>query len=145
MRASTPAKSNLTFGSLIAAFREWVRRRRLLQQCRLRLDTCDKNEIERMAHDVGLSPSELRQLAERGPGAAKLLFERLTALHLDADALVKSEPSTMRDMQRLCSSCVSKKRCQLDLMLVPDDPHWRQYCPNAGTLDAMRSETAGIR
>ena len=51
----------------------------------------------------------------------------------------------MRDMQRLCSSCVSKKRCQLDLMLVPDDPHWRQYCPNAGTLDAMRSETAGIR
>jgi hypothetical protein len=145
MLASTPAKSNLTFGSLIAAFREWVRRRRLLQQCRLRLDTCDKSEIERMAHDVGLSPSELRQLAERGPGAAKLLFERLTALHLDADALIKSEPSTMRDMQRLCSSCVSKKRCQLDLMLVPNDPHWRQYCPNAGTLDAMQSETAGIR
>ena len=145
MLASTPAKSYPAFGSLIAAFREWVRQRRLLSQCRRRLETCDNNEIERIAHDVGLSAGELHQLAVRGPDAAKLLFERLSALNLDADALAKSDASTMRDLQRLCSSCVSKKRCQLDLMLVPDDPHWRQYCPNAGTLDAVRSEAAGVR
>jgi hypothetical protein len=69
----------------------------------------------------------------------------MDALHLDADALAKSEPSTMRDLQRLCSSCVSKKRCQRDLLLVPDDPMWRHYCPNADTLDALQSETTNAR
>lgn len=144
MLASTPAKSGSAFGSLFAAFGEWVRQRKLLRQCRLRLETCDRNEIERMAQDVGLSAGELRQLSERGPDAAKLLFERLHALHLDADALAKNAPSTLRDLERLCSSCISKKRCQLDLMLVPNDPHWRQYCPNVGTLDDVRNEAASI-
>jgi len=144
MLASNPVKSNPALGSLIAAFREWLRQRRLLRQCRQRLQACDNNEIARIAHDVGLSTGELRQLSERGPDAAKLLLERMTALHLDADTLGKGEPSTMRDLQRLCSSCASKKRCQLDLMLVPDDPHWRQYCPNAGTLDALRNQAANV-
>jgi hypothetical protein len=145
MLVSTPAKSYPAFGSLIAAFREWVRQRRLLSQCRRRLEACDNREIERIAQDVGLSADELHHLAGRGPEAARLLFERLSALNLDAVALAKSDTSTMRDLQRLCSTCVSKKRCQLDLMLLADDPHWRQYCPNTATLDALRSETAGAR
>jgi hypothetical protein len=145
MLASNPVKSYPVFNSVIAAFRDWVRKRKLIRQCRQRFDACDKDEIARIARDVGLSSSDLRQMAELGPDAAKLLLDRMTVLHLDADALAKSDPSTMRDLQRLCSSCVSKKQCQRDLVLVPDDPMWRQYCPNAGTLDALQGEAANAR
>ena len=145
MLASNPVKAFPAFSSLMAAFREWVRKRKLIRQCRQRLDACDKNEIARIARDVGLSPSDLRQMAELGPDAAQQLLDRMSALHLDADALAKSDPSTMRDLQRLCSRCISKKRCQHDLLLVPDDPNWRQYCPNAGTLSALQSEAANAR
>ena len=142
MLASNPVQTYPAINSVIAAFREWVRRRKLIRQCRQRLDACDENEIASIARDVGLSPNDLRQMAKLGPDAAKLLLDRMAVLHLDADALAKSDPSTMRDLQRLCSSCVSKKQCQRDLLLVPDDPMWRHYCPNAGTLDALKSEAA---
>ncbi len=145
MLASNPVKTDPPFSSVLAALRGWVRHRRLIRQCRARLDACDDNEIVRIARDVGLSPSDLRHMADLGPDAAQQLLERMAVLHLDAEALAKRDPSTMRDLQRLCSACVSKKRCQRDLLLAPDDPHWRQYCPNAGTLDAVRSEAANAR
>jgi hypothetical protein len=145
MLASNPVTPNSVFGSVIAAFRDWVRKRRMLRQYRHRLNGCDQNEIARIARDVGLSSNELREMAELGPDAAKLMLERMAVLHLDADALAESDPSTMRDLQRLCSTCVSKKRCQRDLLLVPDDPMWRHYCPNADTLDALQSEATNAR
>jgi len=145
MLASNPVKPNSMFNGVFTAIRDWMRRRRMIRDYRRRLDACDQNEIARIAQDVGLSSSELREMAELGPDAAKLMLERMAVLHLDANALAKREPSTMRDMQRLCSTCASKKRCQLDLMLVPNDPAWRQYCPNADTLDAVQSEAASVR
>jgi len=145
MLASNPVKLYPVFNSFITAFREWVRQRKLIRQCRQRLDTCDKSEIARIARDVGLSSDDLRHMADLGPDAAKLLLDRMAVLHLDADALAKNDPTTTRDMQRLCSSCVSKKRCQRDLLLTPDDPLWRQYCPNAGTLGELQSEAANAR
>ena len=145
MLAPNPVKAYPVVNSFIAAFRNWVRHRRLISQCRQRLDACDNNEITRIARDVGLSPSDLRHMAERGPDAAKQLLDRMALLHLDADALAKSEPSTMRDMQRLCSTCASKKHCQRDLLLTPNDAAWRHYCPNADTLDELQSEAATAR
>jgi len=144
MLASNPVRT-FPVKSLLAAFRDWMRHRRLISQCRERLDACDQNEIARIAHDVGLSPEDLCRLSHLGPDAAELLLERMHALHLDTDAIAKHDPSTMRDLQRLCSSCMAKGRCQRDLLLTPDDPKWRQYCPNADTLDALRSESANIR
>ena len=145
MLASNPVQTYPAINSVIAAFREWVRRRKLIRQCRQRLDACDENEIASIARDIGLSPNDLRQMAKLGPDAAKLLLDRMAVLHLDADALAKNDPTTTRDMQRLCSSCVAKKRCQRDLLLTPDDPMWREYCPNAGTLGELQSEAANAR
>jgi len=145
MPASNSVKTDSDINSVFETFRGWLHNRKLFRQFRQRLDACDKNEIARIARDVGLSSHDLREMAALGPDAAKQLLDRMDALHLDADALAKSEPSTMRDLQRLCSSCVSKKRCQRDLLLVPDDPMWRHYCPNADTLDALQSEAANAR
>ena len=145
MPASNSVKTDSDSNSVFETFRGWLHNRKLFRQFRQRFDACDKNEIARIVRDVGLSSHDLREMAALGPDAAKQLLDRMDALHLDADALAKSEPSTMRDLQRLCSSCVSKKRCQRDLLLVPDDPMWRHYCPNADTLDALQSEAANAR
>ena len=142
MFAQNPVKTYPVFHSFVAALRDWMRQRRLIRQSQQRLFACDNDEIGRIAHDVGLSSQELRHMAALGPDAAKLLFERMAALHLDAEALTERAPSTMRDLQRLCSNCVAKKRCQRDLVLTPNDADWRQYCPNADTLDALPSEPA---
>ena len=109
----------------------------------------DGYEIERVAREVGVSPNELQRMTKRGPDAAKLLLVRMAAFHLDAALISKINPATMRDLQRLCSNCASKRRCQRDLLrsrqasrrlpFTIDDPRWRHYCPNAGTLDALQS------
>ena len=102
MLASNPVKTDPAFNSVIAAFCGWLRNRKLIRQCRQRLAACDKNEIAHIARDVGLSSHDLREMAQLGPDAAKQLLNRMAVLHLDADALAKSEPTTMP----ICSDCV---------------------------------------
>ena len=141
MHGATQFTPYSAFSSLIAAVRGWARNRRR----DLHLDECVSYEIARMAREVGLSPSELRRMSKLKPDAAKLLLDRMAALHLDPETLAKNDPSTMRDLQRLCSNCISKKRCERDLASHRDDPAWRQYCPNAGTLDALQFEAVNAR
>jgi hypothetical protein len=145
MLASNPVKRRPVFNSIFAALGDWVRLRRQTWQFSRRLDECDSREIAHIARDAGLSPYDLRRMAKLGPDATKPLLERMAALHLDAEVISKSEPATMRDLQRLCSTCASKKQCQFDLLFVPDDPKWWHYCPNAVTLDALQSEAANAR
>jgi len=145
MLGPNPVQTNPAAKSFVAAFRDWMRHRRLIRQCDARLAACDNDEIARIAHDVGLSSSDLRQMAKRGPDAAQQLLDRMAALHLDANAIAKNEPAAMRDMQRLCTNCVDKKRCQRDLVLSPNSPVWHHYCPNADTLDELQREAANDR
>ena len=100
---------------------------------------CDSAEVALIASDIGLSPRDLRRMVMLGPDSAKLLLRRMAVLHLDADALVESEPGVMRDLQRLCSTCASQKRCKRDLARDPENLAWQQYCPNEGTLVALQS------
>jgi hypothetical protein len=50
---------------------------------------------------------------------------------------VRDQPAALRDMQRLCAMCEAKGRCARDLAERPDDPTWREYCPNATTVDSI--------
>ena len=124
------------FSSVIAAVCNWRRDY---------IDDCASYELERIAHDVGLSPGELRRMSKLKPDAAKLGMERMAALHLNPETLTKTNPATMLDLQRLCTNCASKRRCQRDLGRRPDDPVWRQYCPNEGTLKALQFEALSAR
>ena len=141
MLASNPVKRYSVLDSAFAAIGDWIRKRKMIRECRQRFEACTSDEIARLAHDVGLPETDLRRMAALGPDAAKQVLDRMTALHLDAETIANSEPGTMRDMQRLCSNCVSKKRCQRNLAQNPNDPVWRRYCPNAGTLGLLKGET----
>lgn len=126
-------------GPLMVAIFDWWRRRRPLACSLTELDACDRQEIERIADGFGMSATELRMLASRGPPAAGLLPLRMAALHLDPQELACTDGLLLRDMQRLCATCDSHRRCGKDLARDPDDPVWEQYCPNASTLGALRA------
>ena len=98
--------------------------------------------VNQIARDLGLAPSELRSIAAKGPAGADQLEMRLEALHVDAAGLRRDEPLVMRDLERVCTQCATKRRCVHDFIRFPDDAAWREYCPNATTLDALQAEPA---
>jgi hypothetical protein len=103
---------------------------------------CDRTEVARIAHDVGISSEELYTLSGKWPDSADLLLRRLDESRLDATEIKKVEPQVMRDLQRVCTLCASKRRCSHDLATKPSDPAWQTYCPNTTTLKALIAERA---
>ena len=93
-----------------------------------------------IAHDLGLSPNELRSLASRGPGAAKEMPKLLEALHISIARIAERDPLVLRDLQRVCSLCDSKRRCHGDIAAGTLAEHYQDYCPNAQTMEALASD-----
>jgi hypothetical protein len=111
----------------------------------LSFGTCDEEAVERMAHDIGISGSELRKLAGLGPDSADLLLQRMAALDLDQNEVARSERATFQDLQRVCTMCDCHRRCARDLARDPGAPAWKDYCPNAQTLVALSAQPWAIR
>jgi hypothetical protein len=106
------------------------------------LDCCGLEEAERVAHDVGVTTSELRALAGKWPDSTELLNRRLAALELDPAEIRRAGPGILSDLQRVCTMCTDGRECEHDLAQDPNDPVWREYCPNVMTLDALTAERA---
>jgi uncharacterized protein YjiS (DUF1127 family) len=121
--------------ALLARWRDWRRKRNALAE----LDCCG-SEGNHIAHDIGVTPAELGVLAAKRPDSAALLYPRLAALHLDAKTIATTQGAVMRDLQRLCTACNSKVRCERDLATDASSPQWQAYCPNTSTLTALAEE-----
>jgi hypothetical protein len=121
--------------------RDWGRRRRTLVE----LDCCGPAEVARIAHDIGVSSTDLCVLAGKWPDSTNLLLRRMGESRLDATEIVGVEPQVMRDLQRVCTFCASKRKCEHDLASYPSDSAWQNYCPNATTLKALVAERANSR
>jgi hypothetical protein len=126
--------------NVIAPLAQWWRQQSFIRENLADLAAFGPEETARMAQDVGLAPGDLHALAHHAPDAARLLDKRLAWLGLSASELAKTAPAELRDMERLCTLCRSKGRCAHDLGADPDDPAWRQYCPNEGTLLSLARE-----
>jgi hypothetical protein len=135
MSIAVAAEERLSIARKLACWwRVWRRRRKGMAE----IGSLGRDELARMAQDVGVEGAELRVLAGKWPSAADLLGRRTQVVGLDLSRDV--DPPVMRDMQRVCSLCASKRRCRHDLARAPSDPVWRRYCPNAGTIDAVMEE-----
>jgi len=115
---------------IAAAWSRWRERRSGAAE----LACCDPVEIDRIANDLGLSSSELRELAGRDHNAADLLTRRLAQIRLDPGTV---DPVIMRDLQRCCSNCDSKGLCEHEIEDQPKAASWPKYCPNEQTLAAL--------
>jgi uncharacterized protein YjiS (DUF1127 family) len=117
-------------------WRNWKGRRRAMAD----LNCCGSAEVERIARDVGVSGADLAILAGKWPDAGDLLYWRMNEINLDRKEITQAEPEVMRDLQRVCTVCGSKRRCEHELAKNPSDPAWQKYCPNATTLSALAAE-----
>ncbi len=100
---------------------------------------CAEADIDRMAKDLRMSASELRALVRNGRESADLLLRRMAALDLDPNEVVRLEPATFRDMQRVCTMCKAHRRCARDFAHHAPQSTWESYCPNASTLAALNA------
>ena len=119
--------------SLINTFADWLRHRRDLSEVR-RMDT---TEFDRIAGDLRVSRGDLDTLVRRGPHAADELPKLLKLLGIDEADLARSEPLVLRDMERVCAMCASKRQCDRDLAAGTSAEHYEGYCLNAPTIDSL--------
>jgi len=101
------------------------------------LQSCAEQEVERIARDTGISPSDFRALVSLGPNASDPVERRMAVLDHDPVEVSKIAPQTFRDLQRVCSFCQSHRRCLRDLARDPGKSEWKDYCPNVETLMAL--------
>ena len=125
--------------SLLKTFVQWLTHFQSSFGC------CSDEEVDRIAHDLGISTTELRQLARKGPGSADLLLARMNALDLDQGEVARTQPETFQDLQRVCTMCDCHRRCTRDLERDPLDAAWQDYCPNATTLKALNAQPWAVR
>jgi hypothetical protein len=121
-----------------AAADHFLRRLREWWQRGSELASIDRTELQRMAGEFGMSVRDFEDLVERGPRAADLLRERMRALGIaraDVDATARG---LMHDLERTCACCHGKDACRQDLEQRPDDPAWKDHCPNAISLESVR-------
>jgi transcriptional regulator with XRE-family HTH domain len=123
---------------LMNSFGDWLKHRRELNELR-RLNTF---EFDRIASELGVSSSDLSELVRHGPHAADELPKLLKLLGIDQEALARTQPLVLRDMQRVCSLSATKGECDRDLAAGTAAEHYEGYCLNAPTIDALGHETA---
>jgi hypothetical protein len=116
--------------TLLARVRDWWRAQN-------ELAGINPDELARVAGDLGMSAGALKGLVARGPDAANLLYERMRALGISRADVDSAANAVMRDLQRTCACCNEKGTCEKDLSKRPDDPGWKDYCPNAVTLESL--------
>jgi hypothetical protein len=126
-----------TVRPILDAIANWVKKYREAVGLRGEFAHCGAEEVARIAQDVGVSPEELIFVSNKGPHAADELPKLLRALGVDPQKLASDDPAIMRSLQRICISCGAKDRCRHDLAMGTAADNYRDYCPNAMSLDAL--------
>lgn len=102
------------------------------------LRSVDRAELERIAGEFGMTARDLEDLTARGPHAAALLHDRMQALGIARADVERLAHGLMRDLERTCACCSDKRACKQDLAQRPDDHAWKDYCPNAISLESIK-------
>jgi hypothetical protein len=121
------------FDNLITTFGDWLTHRRELNELR-QLNT---SEFERIATELRVSPGDLTEMVRQGPHAADELPRLLEILGIDEEALARTQPMVLRDMERVCSLCAHKGECDRDLAAGTSAEHYAGYCLNASTIETL--------
>ena len=129
--------SNPLVETALKAIADWVGNYRDATGFNSEFGMCGPDELMRMAKEIGVTPSQLHELVSKGPGNANLLNTMLVALHVDPKVLADMDPLIMRELRWLCITCSNKKRCEHELAKGTATEHFREFCPNAVSLDEL--------
>jgi hypothetical protein len=121
--------------SVAEVWKNWQSRRALACE----LNSLDLRQREELAHDVGITEFVFERLYKKGGRTGEL--ERLMyVLSLGAEKIGFIYPGVARDMSRVCSECSMTSRCLRELNAGSAGRNYKEYCPNAPTLDALLKE-----
>ena len=126
-------------GAFLVNIVEWWRKLRRRRHCLAELDRFPAG-LELLARDVNLSAWDLRAVAAKWPDGDDLLRRRLRTLQLDPELISSAQSCAHRDLERVCTLCGSKSRCERDLARNAGSADWRDYCLNVATLDALQGQ-----
>jgi hypothetical protein len=130
-------RSDVDHQTIFEAIARWVKNYRMQLEASRELAECGPDEVAAMAQDLMISADDLKTLAHKSPDSARLLHRMLKALGVDERALIARDPMVMRDLERLCVSCGHKRQCAHDLAAGTAPAHYKEYCPNAYTLEML--------
>jgi Family of unknown function (DUF6455) len=136
---SDPIDEHSPIESIFGAIANWVTRYRQAAGLKRELAKCGPEEVAAMARDVGLSTQELEFIASKGSNAADELPKLLRALGVDPQKVISDRNTTLRDLQRICITCGHKGQCKHELAAGTAAKHYRDYCPNAMSIDELFS------
>ncbi len=122
---------------ILGAIADWINRYRAAYAAHGQLISCGADEVEKIAHDLGVSSDELASLASKDAKSADLLQKMLVALGVDPKNFENDNRMVMHDLQRLCVNCRQKQRCAHEFDVGTAAENYREFCPNAYTLDAL--------
>jgi hypothetical protein len=126
-----------TLEEILGAIAEWINRYRKACVAHDELINCGADEVARIAYDLGVSSDELATLASKSAKSADLLQKLLVALGVDPKNFANDNPMAMHDLQRLCVNCGQKQRCTHEFDVGTAAENYREFCPNAYTLDVL--------
>lgn len=115
----------------------WINNYRRAAKVRAEFMQVGSDEVARIAHDLNVTPGELASLTNKTTGSVDLLYKMLAALGVDREDKNLKDPRMIRDLERLCFACDHKARCAHELDVGEAKQHYREYCPNAYTLDIL--------
>ncbi len=136
MTAQSAPYPRVTF--LINTFADWLKHRRELNEIR----HLDRAEFDRIAADLEISSADLDELVRHGEHAADELPLLLNALNIDEGMLERTHPLVLRDMERVCTLCGHKARCDRDLAAGTSAENFSSYCPNESTIRQVEKAAA---
>lgn len=119
--------------NVIDIFGNWLKHRRDIREIR----GLNRNEFDGIARELRVTPADLDTFVRQGPHAVDELPKLLKALGIDEQALSRAQPLVLRDMARVCASCLRKAQCDHDLDAGTSALHYGEYCLNASTIDAL--------
>jgi len=121
--------------TLVNLFGDWLEHRREVSEMR----QLRGSDFDRIAQELGVSTADLEELVNRGPHAADEMPRLLAALGIDEAGLERCQPFVLRDMERVCAVCQSKGECDFHLATGDIADHYRKFCLNTPTLDALKT------
>ena len=127
-------------GGLIERVSRWLENQRVIAADKRAVMSAGRDNLDRLASDIGLSSgSDLIDLIDAGPDGAALLGEMAEVLDIPLEAIRRTEPEVVRELEISCSRCRDKGRCVHALQDGTAREHYPEFCPNAATLDALRA------
>lgn len=125
--------SNLGFRAAIDGLVIWCKHRCAPRE----LAGLSEADFSAIARDLHLSPGDLEAAARKGGDRAINLSRLFDVLGLDGAEILRTEPSVMRDMERVCALCPATARCDRDLRKGIFRQTYNEYCPNRTTINAF--------